>query len=194
ATVDEGWNELAALGDDARRKHVHWVHVRIGDPDHWQPSALSRGELWEHMRRCHGEQYPADANPTKYILTLGIATRERHHYSRREQGRELHAHFIAHCPTRHHWRGDLPQRRLQAGAHAGRANRGQSKPDAPGGGQHAESCFRTSDLQRTAQRTEIRTAPASRAHAQDLAGNGDSSLSEFCTVEGAGLQGKLNAA
>ena len=27
ASRDEGWHELAALSDDARRRHVHWTHV-----------------------------------------------------------------------------------------------------------------------------------------------------------------------
>ena len=33
---DESWSELVALGDDARRKHVHWVHIRTNDPQHRQ--------------------------------------------------------------------------------------------------------------------------------------------------------------
>ena len=246
AIVDEGWHELAALGDDVRRKHVHWVHVKTGNPDHRQPSTLSREEFWEHVCQCYREAYPEDANPTKSILLFGIVARERHHNSQREQEREVHTHFIAYCSMRHYWRvvaeislrkyhvklhcaahegyttmyayircptpkkplseldpspywspqhpqGELLQRLLQAGAHADRANRGR-KQSSRGGDQQAESRFRAGDLYSMVQRTGIRTALAFRAHAQDLASNGDSSLAEFCTVAGVGLQEKLDAA
>ena len=28
ALAEEAWSEVAALAEDSRRKHVHWVHVR----------------------------------------------------------------------------------------------------------------------------------------------------------------------
>ena len=31
AIADESWGELVALGDDIRRKHYHWTHVRTHD-------------------------------------------------------------------------------------------------------------------------------------------------------------------
>ena len=74
-----------------------------------------------------------------------------------------------------HPKGELLQRILRAGARSDRANRGQ-KRRAPAGEQQAESRFRTSDLYGMVQRTGIRTALAFRAHAQDLANNGDGSL------------------
>ena len=32
ALADEGWREVTALSEDARRKHVHWVHVKTDNP------------------------------------------------------------------------------------------------------------------------------------------------------------------
>ena len=33
ALADEAWLELMSLSDDARRKHMHYVHVRTNNPD-----------------------------------------------------------------------------------------------------------------------------------------------------------------
>ena len=36
ALADEAWSELMSLSNDARRKHMHYVHVRTNHPDHRQ--------------------------------------------------------------------------------------------------------------------------------------------------------------
>eukprot|EP00973_Karenia_brevis_P019842 2721633-Karenia_brevis.AAC.1 len=42
ALVAESWSELTALSEDARRRHVHWVHVRTHNPEHKQPDQFAR--------------------------------------------------------------------------------------------------------------------------------------------------------
>ena len=50
AIVDEGWHELAALDDDVRRKHVHWVHVKTNNPDHRRPQPTAAGSPLDRLR------------------------------------------------------------------------------------------------------------------------------------------------
>ena len=120
AIVDESWHELTALSHDARRKHMHWVHVKTGNPQHRQPAEFSREEFWAHMCKVYAEAYPEEANPTKSILMFGIVARERHHNSQREQERELHTHFIAYCSIKHYWKvvADISLRKYNVKLHA----------------------------------------------------------------------------
>ena len=37
AIGDEAWSELVALSTDAKRKHIHWTHVRTHDPGMCSP-------------------------------------------------------------------------------------------------------------------------------------------------------------
>ena len=48
ALGDEAWSDVTALSDDARRKHMHWVHVRNSNPNLRQPSSFTRDEFWAH--------------------------------------------------------------------------------------------------------------------------------------------------
>ena len=78
AIADEGWSELVALSADARRKHIHWTHVKTDDPSHVQPHQISRPELWEHLERVYKEVYPEPANRTGSILLFGMVVKEWH--------------------------------------------------------------------------------------------------------------------
>ena len=49
ALHDEALWELTALSEDARRKHVHWVHVRTHDSTQVQPDAFSREAIYIHL-------------------------------------------------------------------------------------------------------------------------------------------------
>ena len=79
ALADEAWSELTALSDDARRKHVHWVHVRTHDASHRQPESFTRERFWRHLERVYRDVYPSAANKTGSILMFGAVAKERHH-------------------------------------------------------------------------------------------------------------------
>ena len=49
ALAEKGWRELTSLADDARRRHMYWVHVTANYANHGQPDAFSTAEFWEHM-------------------------------------------------------------------------------------------------------------------------------------------------
>ena len=78
AILDEGWSELVALSGDAKRKHIHWTHVRTHDPDHTEPSEMTRGQFWAHLQRVRKEVYPKPANKTGSILLFGGVAKEFH--------------------------------------------------------------------------------------------------------------------
>ena len=104
AIADESWHEIIALSADARRKHMHWVHVKTNNPQHRQPDSFTKQQFWEHMVKVYKECYPEPANPTKSILMFGLVAQERHHNSPRPQERDLHNHFAAYCSLQHYWR------------------------------------------------------------------------------------------
>ena len=45
AIGEEAWSELSALGAGARRRHIHWTHVRTHDVTHRQPGSFTREEF-----------------------------------------------------------------------------------------------------------------------------------------------------
>mgnify|MGYP006144289855 CR=1 FL=1 len=49
AIADEGWSELRALQTSARRKHIHWTHVRTHDAAHRQPDIFTKQAFWGHL-------------------------------------------------------------------------------------------------------------------------------------------------
>ena len=65
ALADEAWSEVASLADDARRKHMHWVHVKTESPDHVQPESFTREEFYMHLCRDYCDVYPEHADPTE---------------------------------------------------------------------------------------------------------------------------------
>ena len=69
ALADEAWSELTALSDDARRKHVHWVHVRTHDASHRQPESFTRESFWHHLERVYRDVYPSAANRIGSMLS-----------------------------------------------------------------------------------------------------------------------------
>ena len=62
ALEDEAWTELTALSADARRKHIHWVHVRTHEASHKQPASFTREEFWRHLERVYRDVYPNAGN------------------------------------------------------------------------------------------------------------------------------------
>ena len=73
----EGAEDEAALAATARRRHVHFTHVRTFDPEHIQPSQFTRKELWLHLEKCYGEVYPCGSSRTGSILQFGKVSKER---------------------------------------------------------------------------------------------------------------------
>ena len=53
AVRDEAWSELANLGEDVRRQHYLWTHVRTHDATHVQPDRFSREQFWEHLCKVY---------------------------------------------------------------------------------------------------------------------------------------------
>ena len=104
AIADEGMQEMTALSDDARRKHMHYVHVKTDCPAHVQPSSFTRRGFWEHMCKVYKRVYPEGANPTGSIARFGLVAQERHHNSTRVEEQELHNHCIMYTTTRHLWK------------------------------------------------------------------------------------------
>jgi hypothetical protein len=104
ALRDEAWSELAALNDDARRKHIHWVHVRTHDPTHRQPDSFTREEFWRHMERVYKDVYPNAANRTGSILLFGLVAKERHQASAKQAERDEHHHCPCYTSLQHYWR------------------------------------------------------------------------------------------
>ena len=103
AIADEGWSELVALSPDARRKHIHWTHVRTMDPAHIQPGHLSREEFWAHLERVYKDVYPEPANRSGSILLFGAVAKEWHAESVKAELREEHHHATAYCTKQHYW-------------------------------------------------------------------------------------------
>ena len=115
ALGDEAWTEVTALSDDARRKHVHWVHVRTHNDQHRQPSSFSREEFWAHMVRVYKEVYPdASSAETQSILLFGLVAKERHAASEKEQEREEHHHVPVYTSQAHYWK-PVARRSLELG-------------------------------------------------------------------------------
>jgi hypothetical protein len=103
AVADEAWSELTALSADARRKHVHWTHVRTNDPSLVQPSALTREEFYLHLVRVYKEAYPEPANKTGSILLFAAVAKEHHAESSQSELREEHHHGPTYTSKQHYW-------------------------------------------------------------------------------------------
>lgn len=114
ALQDEAWSEIAALSEDARRKHMHWVHVRTHELQQKQPSSFTREAFWRHMERVYKDVYPNAANRTGSILLFGVVAKERHRASGREQEREEHHHCPCYTAAAHYWR-PVAKRSLELG-------------------------------------------------------------------------------
>ena len=103
AIADEAWSELTALSGDARRKHVHWTHVRTDDPALRQPSSMTRKEFWQHLERVYKEVYPEPANKTGSILLFGAVSKEHHAESVHSELRDEHHHTPTYTSKQHYW-------------------------------------------------------------------------------------------
>ena len=120
ALADEAWSEVAALADDARRKHVHWVHVRTANPEHKQPSSFTREEFYLHLSRCYKDVYPEPANSSGSILLFGMVAKEKH-AAAAGADRDEHHHCPCYTSLRHYW-APVARRSLELGVklHAAR--------------------------------------------------------------------------
>ena len=127
ALADEGWSELTSLSEDAKRKHVHWTHVRTRNPLRQQPASFSRQGFWEFLCKVYKEVYPAAENKTGSILLFGMVAKERHAAAQQELLRDEHHHTPVYTARQHYWR-PVAQRalevynvKLHAACHDGRA-------------------------------------------------------------------------
>ena len=112
AIADEGWSELTSLDESMRRKHVHWTHVRTGQPAHRQPDTLTREEFWHLLVDAYKDIYPEEANKTGSIVLFGLVVKEHHAASQQEPLRAEHHHCAAYTSTQHYWR-PVAQRALE---------------------------------------------------------------------------------
>lgn len=113
ALHDEAWSEMEALGDDARRRHMHWVHVRTHNPEHVQPSSFTRQSFFEHMAKVYKDVYPESANELGSILLFGAVAKERHANSSTETERDEHHHCPVYTSLQHYWK-PVAKRSLEA--------------------------------------------------------------------------------
>ena len=104
ALTDEAWSKLTALSDDARRKQVHYVHVRTHNPAHQQPDSFIREGFWRHMVQVYKDVYPDPSHQrTGSILMFGKVVREKHAVSTKQQERDEHHHCVVYTSTQHYW-------------------------------------------------------------------------------------------
>lgn len=104
AIADEGWSELTALSPDAKRKHIHWTHVRTHDAAHIQPGQMTREQFWEHLVLVYKDVYPEAANSTGSILLFGGVAKEYHAESSQSSLRDEHHHGITYSSKQHLWK------------------------------------------------------------------------------------------
>ena len=112
--ADEAWSEVTALGEDRRRKHIHWVHVRTSNPAHKQPDSFTREEFWGHLCRVYRDVFPRPQNPTGSILMFGCVAKERHAESSQEAERAEHHHSPCYTSEQHYW-APVARRSLELG-------------------------------------------------------------------------------
>ena len=112
AIADEGWSEMTALQTSARRRHVHWTHVRTHDAAHKQPATFTKQAFWDHMLQVYKDVYPEPANPSGSIVLFGCVASERHAGSSDEMLRDEHKHAPMYTSRQHYWR-PVAERSLQ---------------------------------------------------------------------------------
>ena len=92
-----------ALPSGARRKCVHYTHVRTWDISHVQPCEMTREAFWRHLERCYAEAYPRPLRPLKSILLFGVVVTERHGASANQVERDEHKHAPIFAEEPHYW-------------------------------------------------------------------------------------------
>ena len=97
-------SQLPVLADGARRRHMHYTHVRTFNPHDTQPNELTREQFWNHLTKCYLEAYPLPSSPTGTILQFGIVVKELHHQDPSEIMRDEHHHAATMSSTQHYWR------------------------------------------------------------------------------------------
>ena len=95
---------LQPLGNDARRRHVHWVHHRTNSPDDVQPDQLTRQQFWQHLVRCYAEEHPKAGSVHGSILLFGLVAQEKHANAAQEADRAVHYHAAVFTDTQHRWK------------------------------------------------------------------------------------------
>jgi hypothetical protein len=104
ALQDEAWAELTSLGQDARRKHMHWVQVRTQDRNQRQPESFTRAGFYRHMEDVYRHVYGDASSASGSILMFGLVAKERHLASAKSQERDEHHHCIVYCSAKHYWK------------------------------------------------------------------------------------------
>ena len=114
ALTDEAWSELTSLSEDARRKHVHWVHVRTDNPAHKQPDSFTREGFWRHLERVYRDVYPSVSTRSGSILLFGVVAKEKHAHSDKGPERAEHHHAACYASEKHYWKA-VARRSLELG-------------------------------------------------------------------------------
>ena len=105
ALCDEGWSELTALSNNARRKHMHWTHVRTRDATQKQPHEFTRAEFYEHLCRVYRDVYPELANASGSIVLFGMVAKEMGHAGSSDEAlHHEHNHAPVYTSMQHYWR------------------------------------------------------------------------------------------
>ena len=96
-------DSLEPLAATVKRKHVHYTHVRTGDPGHVQPDQMSRRQFWEHLVKVYAEVYPSSSQETKTgaILAFGLVVTEHHKKALRQEHRDEHKHAATFSTAQH---------------------------------------------------------------------------------------------
>ena len=71
AFAAECWSDLLMLGEDARRQHVHGVHVCTKNPNDVRPGAFTRSSFFDDLCKCYKAAYPQAGPRHGSILLLG---------------------------------------------------------------------------------------------------------------------------
>ena len=104
AIRDEGWSELISLEPNARRKHMHFVHVRTANAADRQPETFTRAEFFDFLVLVYKDVYPEVANYHSCAVLFGIVAKEMGHPGAREDCMlHEHNHVALYCSIQHYW-------------------------------------------------------------------------------------------
>jgi hypothetical protein len=104
AVAAEAWRDLVLLEEDARRQHIHWVHVRTKKTADRQPESFTRAGFFDHLCKCYQEAYPERANKHGSYLLFGAVAKEAHKTAADDGGRYEHHHAPVFTSKRHMWK------------------------------------------------------------------------------------------
>ena len=101
--AETGEGHLLPLAITAKRKHVHWTHVRVFKEGFVQPRDMTREQFWKHLEECYRRAYPDPRSPTGSIVAFGLVAEEQHAQAATQAQRDLHKHAAMFTTTQHYW-------------------------------------------------------------------------------------------